>query len=101
MSDETDDKVHWPAWYYGPDDAAEVFNSEDEVPEGWHDHPSKVGGAKKAKADAPVPVDSPYKDWDDARIVAELKTRKIEFGARWPRVKHEALLIADDKKKAK
>lgn len=32
----------WPAWRYGPDGAAEIFNSEDEVPKGWQDHPSKV-----------------------------------------------------------
>lgn len=99
MSDE--DKVSWPAWYYGPDGAAEIFNNDDEVPEGWQDHPSKVGGQKAPKADAVVPVDSPYKDWDDAKVVGELKQRKVEFGARWPRNKLEALLIADDKKKGK
>lgn len=34
---------YWPCWFYGPKGQSQVFNSEDEVPEGWHDHPSKVG----------------------------------------------------------
>lgn len=32
----------WPSWRYGPNGAAEIFNSEDDVPKGWHDHPSKI-----------------------------------------------------------
>jgi hypothetical protein len=35
--------VYWPSWRYGPDGQAAVFNSEDDVPEGWADHPAKVG----------------------------------------------------------
>lgn len=34
--------IEWPAWRYGPNGAAEVFNDEADVPKGWHDHPSKV-----------------------------------------------------------
>lgn len=37
---------HWPGCYYGPDDQVEIFNSPLEVPEGWHDHPSKVDDPK-------------------------------------------------------
>lgn len=32
----------FPRWYYGPNSAADVFQSADEVPEGWVDHPSKL-----------------------------------------------------------
>jgi hypothetical protein len=32
----------WPSVRYGPDGAHAVFNSPDEVPKGWEDHPSKV-----------------------------------------------------------
>lgn len=27
--------VEWPRWFYGPDGQSEIFNSMDEVPEGW------------------------------------------------------------------
>ena len=35
----------WPAWFYGPNGQSDVFESADEVPEGWQDHPSKVADA--------------------------------------------------------
>jgi hypothetical protein len=43
------DKIYWPSWRFGPNGAAEVFQSESEVPAGWVDHPSKV-------VDEPEPV---------------------------------------------
>ena len=63
----------WPAWYYGPNGASDVFDSADQVPAGWHDHPSKVGG--KAAPELPkIPggstddtkgeVDSQGNAWD-------------------------------------
>lgn len=36
---------NWPAWRYGPGGQGGVFECEDDVPSGWKDHPSKVGGA--------------------------------------------------------
>lgn len=33
----------WPAWFYGPKNQAFIFDSRNEVPEGWVDHPTKVG----------------------------------------------------------
>lgn len=38
-----DEKVSWPAWYYGPNDQAEIFESAADVPADWVDHPAKVG----------------------------------------------------------
>jgi hypothetical protein len=35
----------WPAWYFGPDGQKQIFQSEEEVPEGWVDSPDKVGAA--------------------------------------------------------
>ncbi len=29
----------WPSWRYGPDGQGKIFNSADEVPKGWKDHP--------------------------------------------------------------
>jgi hypothetical protein len=31
----------WPSWRYGPNGEADIFESEADVPAGWHDHPSK------------------------------------------------------------
>lgn len=98
----------WPAWYYGPKGASQIFKSEDEVPEGWADHPSKVGDAKqtakKAETDEEKAKDAElaaaYNDHSDAQIAKELQDRGIEFGTKWPRTKLIALLVADDKKKA-
>ena len=33
---------HWPAWYYGPGRKKDIFQNEDEVPEGWADSPGGV-----------------------------------------------------------
>lgn len=41
MSEET-----WPSVRYGPDGASAVFQSADDVPDGWEDHPAKVKAAK-------------------------------------------------------
>ena len=39
----------WPSTRYGPDGQSGVFNSADEVPKGWEDHPAKVKPAKTEK----------------------------------------------------
>jgi hypothetical protein len=46
-------KVSWPAWFYGPNNQAEIFTAESQVPAGWQDHPSKV--TEKPKP-APAPA---------------------------------------------
>jgi hypothetical protein len=33
------DNTAWPAWFYGPDGDAEIFDAPEDVPEGWEDHP--------------------------------------------------------------
>lgn len=54
-------KVSWPAWFYGPNNARDVFASESLVPKGWVDHPSKVTEEKPKAAPAatkPAPAAS-------------------------------------------
>lgn len=46
---------HWPAWRYGPNGEGAVFESEADVPKGWHDHPSKHEKAEAPKAAPPSP----------------------------------------------
>lgn len=88
----------WPAWYYGPDGQSQIFQSEEEIPDGWEDHPKKVGDVRQRREPVP-PQESPYKDKTDAEVIAELKLRDIEHGARWPRQRLEKLLLDDDAKK--
>lgn len=60
---------HWPAVFYGPDGQQEVFNGPLEVPEGWHDHPSKVGD-DNAKTEIP--------GYEDAVAAANLDAEEGE-----------------------
>lgn len=38
----TYDFIPWPSCRYGPNGQSAIFNSEDEVPAGWVDHPAKL-----------------------------------------------------------
>ena len=49
------EKVLWPSWRYGPGRQAEIFNHEEEVPEGWVSNPQEL-----AAKDRPV-------DWSNPR----------------------------------
>lgn len=33
----------FPAWFYGPEGAARIFERAEDIPEGWADSPAKVG----------------------------------------------------------
>lgn len=39
------ERQSWPAWRYGPSGEAQIFAQQGDVPEGWKDHPSKLGPA--------------------------------------------------------
>lgn len=100
----------WPAWYYGPDGASLIFLSEDEVPEGWEDHPSKVGaGATKSSstgADAgadiadddtlltQVMADNTADQLTDILEAAQEEDDSIEFLKSWPKMKLAKACIA-------
>jgi len=56
MSNET-----FPAWRYGPDGGAAIFDKADDVPAGWVDHPDKV---KEPKAGKPA---DPFDHDDDGK----------------------------------
>ena len=42
------------SWRYGPGGASAIFECEDDVPEGWTDHPCKVKSEELAVAKAEV-----------------------------------------------
>lgn len=37
----------WPAWRYGPNGEARIFQQAGDVPQGWADHPNKVPPAEE------------------------------------------------------
>lgn len=45
----------WPAWYYGPNGEAEIFNALEEVPPGWSSDPNgpKAEPAKRGPGRPP------------------------------------------------
>jgi hypothetical protein len=57
--------LSFPAWFYGPEGAARIFERADDVPEGWADAPAKIGrihaldrdrdGAKGGPLPSPIP----------------------------------------------
>jgi hypothetical protein len=49
----------FPSYRYGPDGQAKICQSEDDVPAGWVDHPSKVKEAKPDGDGAPKPRKAP------------------------------------------
>lgn len=80
----------WPSWRYGPGGEAAVFNSPEEVPEGWEDHPSKVKEPKPAKqvqAEAAV-----MDELTDQEIMEQLSAAGLQFNKNWPRSKLLAVL---------
>lgn len=75
----TDDK-NWPAWRYGPNGESLIFQSEDEVPAGWEDHPSKHDrdvGAESGTRTAVQPANVTTTEEDAARTVAPTSQTQV------------------------
>lgn len=52
----------FPAWFYGPGGAAQIFAAAEDVPEGWADTPAAFEAAPLTTEDAaPVVVEAPAK----------------------------------------
>jgi hypothetical protein len=80
---QTMEIVKWPAWFYGPDGQSAVFESPDEVPEGWEDHPSKVSGDV---------ADEDISNLTKKQISERLTEAEIEHDPNWTKDKLVALL---------
>lgn len=102
----------WPAYYYGPDGQSEIFQSEDEVPEGWEDHPSKVGkdASKSSSATEEAGADL-ADDNETVQLLINNKTAEqlvqiledgeeeddsVEFLKSWPKMKLAKAIVAYD-----
>lgn len=86
--------VEWPAWYYGPDGAAQVFKSPEEVPEGWVDSMSKAA-AKEWSAPKPEPEVKPE---PEAKSAPKPKAKPRGRPAR--KLKAKADVAADARREA-
>lgn len=101
------DVAKFPGWRFGPEGEQQLFQSEEQVPEGWTDNPNdhKPKGSKVEPLKQPVvtpPVVSPYDGKTKAELIELIKGRTptITFNKNWPEKKLIELLVADDKKKA-
>lgn len=54
-------KEVFPAWYYGPDGQAKIFNSAEEIPIDWVTHPSLLKEKTEAKKPEAKKVSAPAK----------------------------------------
>jgi hypothetical protein len=82
----------WPAWRYGPNQPEDraIFQSPDEVPEGWTNNPADhTGPAPKAPAASPAAVPLTRK-----QVIAELNLRKLPYEANAPTAALYELLVA-------
>lgn len=76
----------WPSYRYGPNGESRVFEREEDVPGGWHDHPSKV------LKDDDEPNVAPVIPMSRKEIVADLKALGVPYERSAPTAKlYEAL----------
>jgi hypothetical protein len=75
-------KIRWPAWRYGPDGQAQIFQSASEVPEGWKDHSVPVP-ERQSRGDVVV---------DRAALAEQLKARGIKVNPMWGASKMQEIL---------
>jgi hypothetical protein len=107
----------WPSWRYGPNGEAEIFESEDQVPEGWLDHPAKFDtNSPQARADAEAVAkrqEALQKEDEAANTLEALidnfsqkelaehlaamqaENSSIEFAPTWPKVKLAQVILAN------
>lgn len=71
----------FPSWRYGPNGAADIFHREEDVPEGWYDHPSLVPFAPEENLSEIQHLRAEYKErfgkrpgpsWDEATLREKL-----------------------------
>lgn len=78
----------FPSFRYGPDGQSAIFNSADDVPKDWFDHPSKVPGAPDPSE--AVSARRPGK----AEIMKDLKRLGVPFNPMTPASALHALLLS-------
>lgn len=100
--------VAWPSWRFGPDGEAQIFQSEDEVPEGWQDSPAKFKAGARPEVPArgdgtddketEAKIDALVQGNTQAALVEMLEAMKevddtLEFAPNWPKVRLATLIV--------
>jgi hypothetical protein len=80
----------FPSYRYGPGGKAEVFQSADDVPPGWVDHPSKLKDAK-------APEEATERRAGRAELMEQLRQRGIQYAPNAGGAELAALLAASEK----
>lgn len=100
----------WPSWRYGPDGQSQVFQSEDEVPDGWEDHPSKVGKESSSSSGTEFAASGVSEDDETVKSLmskthddlveiledAQDDNEEIEFLKSWPKLKLAQTIVHHD-----
>lgn len=96
----------WPSWRYGPNGQSGIFHSEEEVPEGWKDHPKDVGKdavlidpADSAPVNSDVAARILADTYSQAQLISHLKEMQesdpaIEYITSWPKLKLAQVIVA-------
>jgi hypothetical protein len=91
----------WPKWLKNAETGEErIFNSEDEVPEGWVEDGEdvfEVGGEKEEQEGAGGEAEAadendPYADKDNKQLSDMLRAKKVQHNPKWDRAKLIELL---------
>jgi hypothetical protein len=78
----------WPAWYYGPNGEARIFNEGDIVPKGWKDSPKKLAQSEQPAQPEKLKPEKPKKgakqevtqeQLDRINTIAELREAGVEI----------------------
>lgn len=74
------------SFMHGPNGEAQIFDSEDDAPAGWVDHPGKAKASEPAKTDDPMVAlraayrakfgKGPGPRWDEAKIREKLAEKE-------------------------
>lgn len=73
-------KVSWPSWYHAPNGDSAIFESEEEVPDGWTRKPQSL-----YEAPTVVPIDR-------EATIARLQQLDIFIDPRWGSAKLKKVL---------
>lgn len=76
----------WPSWRYGPEGQAEIFQREEDVPDGWGRKPGETGPVFVPKPTPPV--------LDRTVLIDELHRYGVEINPTWG-VAHMKKVIDD------
>lgn len=70
-------KGHWPAWFYGPNGEAEIFEGAADVPADWRDSPAAFGAKTAAEISAEIDAAADIRVAEDAAKRGPGRPRRV------------------------